>query len=78
MTSAAARTAPDLTADLPLPALEDLYRDLHRHPELAFREHRTAAGLAQSLTAAGFDTAEGIGGTTGRRGGAAAVGPRGA
>ncbi|MGW0761924.1 amidohydrolase [Streptomyces sp. NPDC002814] len=63
MTSAAARTALDLTADLPLPALEDLYRDLHRHPELAFREHRTAAGLAKSLTAAGFDTAEGIGGT---------------
>ncbi|MEV6167900.1 amidohydrolase [Streptomyces sp. NPDC051954] len=63
MTSAAARTALDLTADLPLPALEDLYRDLHRHPELAFREHRTAAGLAERLGAAGFETAEGIGGT---------------
>ncbi|MGW1211606.1 amidohydrolase [Streptomyces sp. NPDC002499] len=63
MTSAAARTALDLTADLAVPALEDLYRDLHRHPEPAFKEHRTAGVLAQRLTAAGYETAEGIGGT---------------
>lgn len=63
MTSAAARTALELTADLPVPALEDLYRDLHRHPELSFEEHRTAARLAERLKAAGFDTAEGIAGT---------------
>src|SRR5690242_14165511 len=33
-----------LTAGLPdrLDALEQLYRDLHEHPELAFREERTA------------------------------------
>jgi hippurate hydrolase len=63
MTSAAARIALELTADLPVPALEDFYRDLHRHPELSFEEHRTAARLAERLKAAGFDTAEGIGRT---------------
>ncbi|MGW0967632.1 amidohydrolase [Streptomyces sp. NPDC002516] len=63
MTSAAARTALDLTADLPVPALEDLYRDLHRHPELSLREHRTAATLAERLRKAGYDTTEGVGGT---------------
>ncbi|MER8057500.1 amidohydrolase [Streptomyces sp. SID8366] len=61
--SAAARTARDLTADLPLPGLEDLYRDLHRHPELSLREHRTAGTLAGRLADAGFETAEGVGGT---------------
>ncbi|MEV0174311.1 amidohydrolase [Streptomyces sp. NPDC050803] len=63
MTSAASRTALDLTADLPLPALEDFYRDLHRHPELSFQEHRTAGRLAGRLRGAGYETAEGIGGT---------------
>ncbi|GAA2633956.1 amidohydrolase [Streptomyces vastus] len=63
MTSAAARTALDLTGDLPLPALEDFYRDLHRHPELSLAEHRTASRLAERLRAAGYETAEGVGGT---------------
>ncbi|ALV34587.1 amidohydrolase [Streptomyces sp. CdTB01] len=63
MTSAAARTALDLTADLPVTALEDLYRDLHRHPELSLREHRTAGRLAEQLREAGYETAEGVGGT---------------
>ncbi|MFE2300093.1 amidohydrolase [Streptomyces sp. NPDC059445] len=63
MTSTAARTALDLTADLPVPALEDFYRDLHRHPELSLREHRTAALLAERLRKAGYDTTEGVGGT---------------
>ncbi|QLI99610.1 amidohydrolase [Streptomyces sp. NEAU-sy36] len=63
MTSAAARTALDLTADLPVAGLEDLYRDLHRHPELSLREHRTAGKLAGRLADAGFETAEGVGGT---------------
>jgi hippurate hydrolase len=61
--SAAARTALDLTADLPVTDLEDFYRDLHRHPELSGEEHRTAAKLAERLTKAGYDTVEGIGGT---------------
>ncbi|CAK7287432.1 amidohydrolase [Streptomyces sp. RM1] len=63
MTSAAARTALDLTADLPVAGLEDFYRDLHRHPELSLREHRTAGKLAGRLADAGFETAEGVGGT---------------
>ncbi|MFC3573581.1 amidohydrolase [Streptomyces yaanensis] len=63
MTSAAARTALDLTADLPVPDLEDCYRDLHRHPELSLREHRTAGKLTERLRTAGYETAEGVGGT---------------
>lgn len=63
MTSAAARAALDLTASLPVADLEDFYRDLHRHPELSLREHRTAGKLAARLTEAGFEAAEGIGGT---------------
>ncbi|WP_406171711.1 amidohydrolase [Streptomyces sp. NBC_00996] len=63
MTSAAARTALDLTADLAVPALEDFYRDLHRHPELSLREHRTAAAFAERLRKAGYETFDGVGGT---------------
>ena len=43
--------------------LADLYRDLHRHPELGFAETRTAAVAARELRAAGFDVTEGVGGT---------------
>ncbi|MGW1168656.1 amidohydrolase [Streptomyces sp. NPDC001153] len=63
MTSAAARTALDLTSDLPVARWEDFYRDLHRHPELSLREHRTAGTLAGRLKGAGFETVEGVGGT---------------
>ncbi|MFE2515022.1 amidohydrolase [Streptomyces mirabilis] len=63
MISPAARIALDLTADLPVPDLEDFYRDLHRHPELSMREHRTAAALADRLRTSGFDTVTGVGGT---------------
>ncbi|MEU5594277.1 amidohydrolase [Streptomyces sp. NPDC020298] len=63
MTSPAARAALDLTAGLPVPSLEDFYRDLHRHPELSMAEHRTAGRLAVRLRAAGFETVEGVGGT---------------
>ncbi|GGN65647.1 hippurate hydrolase [Streptomyces albiflavescens] len=63
VTSPAARTALDITADLPVPDLEDFYRDLHRHPELSLREHRTAAAFAERLRKAGYATADGVGGT---------------
>lgn len=43
--------------------LEDLYRDLHRHPELGFREHRTAEEVARRLRECGFEVHEGVGGT---------------
>jgi hippurate hydrolase len=46
-----------------LPSLRELYVDLHRNPELSFAEHRTAAVLADRLTAAGYEVHTGIGGT---------------
>lgn len=45
------------------PALVDLYKDLHRHPELGFREHRTAAIVADRLRASGFEVTTGVGKT---------------
>ncbi|MFD7920736.1 amidohydrolase [Streptomyces sp. NPDC059740] len=49
--------------DARMPDLEKLYEDLHRHPELAFQEHRTAAEAARRLQACGYRTHTGIGGT---------------
>ena len=40
-----------------------LRRDIHRHPELAFAEHRTAALVAERLEAWGYAVERGIGGT---------------
>jgi amidohydrolase len=42
-------------------ALEDLYRDLHMHPELSLQEHRTAAKAAEQLEKAGFEVTTGVG-----------------
>ena len=38
-------------------------RDLHRHPELGFEEHRTAAAVAERLTALGLEVTRGLAGT---------------
>ncbi|TVS99858.1 amidohydrolase [Amycolatopsis bartoniae] len=46
-----------------LPELRKLYVDLHRHPELSFEEHRTAAELARRLETAGYEVHRGLGGT---------------
>jgi amidohydrolase len=46
-----------------MPALEDLYRDVHEHPELSMQEHRTAAMAADRLRAAGYAVTTGVGGT---------------
>ena len=46
-----------------LPDLEALYVDLHRHPELAFAETRTAGELARRLEASGYEVHTGIGRT---------------
>ncbi len=40
-----------------------LRHDFHRHPELAFEEHRTSARIAGLLSDWGFDVATGVGGT---------------
>ncbi|MCX4097588.1 amidohydrolase [Nocardia sp. alder85J] len=43
--------------------LADFYRDLHRHPELSLREHRTAGRVAAELRAHGYEVTEQVGGT---------------
>jgi amidohydrolase len=43
--------------------LEDLYRDIHQHPELSMQEHRTAGKAAKRLEAAGYDVTTGVGAT---------------
>jgi amidohydrolase len=46
-----------------LDELEDLYKDVHSHPELSMQERRTAGIAADRLRAAGFEVAEEIGNT---------------
>jgi hippurate hydrolase len=46
-----------------LPDLEALYVDLHRNPELAFAETRTAGELARRLEVSGYEVHTGIGRT---------------
>jgi hippurate hydrolase len=41
--------------------LEQLYKDVHRHPELSMEEQRTAALAAERLENAGFDVTRGVG-----------------
>lgn len=43
--------------------LEELYRDLHAHPELSFQESRTADVVARHLHEMGFVVHPGIGQT---------------
>jgi amidohydrolase len=44
-------------------SLEELYRDVHSHPELSLQEHRTAGVAAERLQAAGYEVTTGVGGT---------------
>ncbi|WAC66981.1 amidohydrolase [Agrococcus sp. SL85] len=52
-----------MTLEQHRPFIEDLYRELHAHPELSHREHRTAARMAELLREAGFEVHEHVGGT---------------
>src|SRR3954447_27057164 len=45
------------------PWQEELYQDLHGHPELSHQEQRTAALVAARLRDAGFEVHDGVGGT---------------
>jgi len=45
------------------PEIDRLYVELHRNPELAFREQRTAATLAARMKALGYEVTTGVGGT---------------
>lgn len=54
---------PAAELDAIYPEVESLYIDLHRNPELAFQETRTAATLATRMTALGYDVTTGVGRT---------------
>jgi hippurate hydrolase len=43
--------------------LEDLYRDIHQHPELSMQEQRTAGKAAERLNTAGYEVTEAVGNT---------------
>jgi hippurate hydrolase len=53
----------DARVDAIYPDIEKLYIDLHRNPELAFHEQRTAATLAARVKALGYEVTTGVGGT---------------
>ena len=46
-----------------LPDLEELYKDIHSHPELSMQEKRTADIAAKRLKAAGYEVTTGVGKT---------------
>ncbi len=57
--------ADDLRDDVAaaMPALVELYQDLHANPELSFEEFETAKKLASRVRALGFEVTEGVGKT---------------
>jgi hippurate hydrolase len=58
----AASTPPLAGLDAIYPALDALYLDLHRHPELSLQEEKTAAKMARQLRDAGYTVTERVGG----------------
>lgn len=46
-----------------MPSLTAIYRDLHAHPELSFKEGRSAGIMAAEAKKAGFTVTTGVGGT---------------
>jgi hippurate hydrolase len=45
------------------PRLQEVFQDIHQHPELGFMETRTSAIVAKALKSLGFDVTTGIGET---------------
>jgi amidohydrolase len=45
-----------------LPWIRDVYKDVHRHPELSLKEHRTSQLVAEKLTTFGYEVTH-LGGT---------------
>ena len=64
-TSAISASYPSIrtTIDKIYPELSILYKDLHKHPEIAFEEYRTAGVLSEKMKSLGFEVVEGIGKT---------------
>jgi metal-dependent amidase/aminoacylase/carboxypeptidase family protein len=56
-------TTAQAAIDALYPEMAALYQDLHRNPELAFQETRTAATLAARLRSLGYEVTAGVGGT---------------
>ncbi len=52
---------PQSLADVELPSLLGIYKDIHTHPELSAHEERTAALVAKELRAAGCQVTEHLG-----------------
>ena len=53
----------DSFIDQLLPELEEIYKDIHRNPELSMEEARTSGIAADYLSKYGFEVTTGIGGT---------------
>ncbi len=59
----ATKAAIDRELDSGYPHLDGLYKDIHRHPEIAFQETATAARLSKEMRALGFTVTEEVGKT---------------
>jgi hippurate hydrolase len=57
------KSAIERSVESDYPKLDALYKDIHAHPEIAFREEKTAAKLAAEMRALGFEVTEHVGKT---------------
>lgn len=58
-----AKAAIQAQLDTNYPKLDELYKHIHAHPEIAFQEVKTAARLAAEMRALGFEVTEKVGKT---------------
>src|SRR3989440_9348530 len=56
-----AQQTPQQIAEVELPSLLTIYKDIHTHPELSTQEQRTSALLVKELKAIGCDVTENVG-----------------